>query len=241
MAGAGGFEPPHGGTKIASCCSGINVGSDSSRCVHIKAHQWVSTTVGTTLPPAPSANVLHRPSARCRRGVAVSNRRLPPAKAMCLDASTVQAPYKMGAIKTQPFKMSPHCGTGHSMPRWGPAVPTLPRNPRRTSHEKDCVRDRHGYGLGLGSVGPGGAKWCGRVIEGRGATSICSTHPASAPSPLPPCVPLARRASALPQGMRAGAWLANNAARIEETDSGVPSLPRSLNLPGSARCAGSPA
>ena len=132
---------------------------------------------------------------------------------MARSTNRAQAPYKMGAIKTQPFKMS---------------VPTLPRNPRRTSHEKDCVRDRHGYGLGLGSVGPGGAKWCGSVIEGRGATSICSTHPASAPSPLPPCVPLARRASALPPGMRAGAWLANNAARIEETDSGVPSLSRSL-------------
>ena len=163
------IQPPHGGTKIASCCSGINVGSDFSRCVHIKAHQWVSTTVGTTLPPAPSANAADRPSARCRRGVAVSNRRLPPAKAMCLHASTVQAPYKMGAIKTQPFKMSPHCGTGHSMPRWGPAVPTLPRNPRRTSHEKDCVRDRHGYGLGLGSVGPGGAKWSPAASSLKGA------------------------------------------------------------------------
>jgi hypothetical protein len=50
LAGAGGFEPPYGGIKIASRDSGFKANSDSSCCVHVKQHQGVTATVGTADP-----------------------------------------------------------------------------------------------------------------------------------------------------------------------------------------------
>jgi len=63
LAGAGGFEPPHGGIKVRAGTKGFKGHSDSSRHVHGVVYQSLSAGVRTAHPNALYAECGQRPRA----------------------------------------------------------------------------------------------------------------------------------------------------------------------------------
>ncbi len=82
LAGAGGFEPPHGGFKVRAGAKGFKGHSDSSRHVHGVAYQLLSAGVRTAHPNALCPECGQRP--RAARGRL--SRRIP-----CIKAEAARA------------------------------------------------------------------------------------------------------------------------------------------------------